>query len=424
MRVTILAVGSRGDVQPYVALGKGLQQAGYRVRIGMPENFKSLAAEHRLDFVAISPSSQQIMAGPFGKATITSGENNFAFVMNLAKMLGEHAQESLQIALQACSDADVIVFNHFAWMGFHIAEKLDIPAVAAWIYPLNRTRDFPPLGTPPWLQLGRPFNRQSYVFYEQLIQYAFSGIFSKWRRTLELPPLPRGGIFSHFYQRKIPVLYAYSPNVVPVPNDWPERYVVTGYWFLDRPSEWQPSADLSNFLADGPPPVYIGFGSMSGDHPQELTDMAIDILKQTGQRGILARGWGGLDVSTANHLLTADIFVVDEAPHDWLFPQTAAVVHHGGAGTTSAGLRAGVPSILVPFSGDQPFWGQRVTALGVGPAAIPYKKLSARRLSSAINTAIRDEALQRRAAALGQQIRSEDGIASAVAAFENFCRSV
>jgi UDP:flavonoid glycosyltransferase YjiC (YdhE family) len=423
MRVTILAVGSRGDVQPYVALGKGLQQAGYHVRLGMPANFESLAESYGLEFAAISPSSQRILAGPFGQATITSGENNFAFVMNLARMLGEHAEEALQIAWQACSDADVIIFNHFAWMGFHIAEKMNLPAVAAWIYPLTRTRDFPPLGTPPWLQFGRPFNRQSYILYEQLIQYAFKDIFSKWRRALELPSLPLGGIFSHFYQRKIPVLYAYSPNVVSAPDDWPKRFVVTGYWFLDRPSEWQPSAALSDFLADGPPPVYIGFGSMNSDHPQELTDMALAALKQTGQRGIVATGWGGLDVSTANHLLTADIFVVDEAPHDWLFPQMAAVVHHGGAGTTSAGLRAGVPSILVPFSGDQPFWGQRVTALGVGPAPIPHQRLSAQRLSSAINATIRDETMQRRAAVLGRQIQSEDGIASAVAAFENFYKS-
>jgi sterol 3beta-glucosyltransferase len=150
----------------------------------------------------------------------------------------------------------------------------------------------------------------------------------------------------------------------------------------------------------------------------------IDALKQTGQRGILARGWGGLDISKVNQRLTDDIFVIDETPHDWLFPQMAAVVHHGGAGTTSAGLRAGVPSVLIPFSGDQPFWGQRVAALGVGPAAISYKKLSARRLTSAIKTAVSDKTMQRCAADLGQQISSEDGVANAVKTFEKFCNFI
>lgn len=420
MHITILAVGSRGDVQPYVALGKGLQQAGYQVCIGMPENFEILANKNGLEFIAIGPNSQQILAGDFGQAAITSGENNLAFVLNLARLLDEHALESLHAALQACQDADVIIFNHLAWMGYHIAENLNVPAVGAWIYPLNRTRAFPPLGTPPWLQLGRPFNRPTYFFYEQLIQYAFNNIFKEWRRALDLSPLPRGGIFEHFYRRKIPVLYAFSPNVLPKPDDWPERFVVTGYWFLERPSEWQPSTALTDFLADGSPPVYIGFGSMTSARSRQITDMAIDALKQTEQRGILAKGWGELNTLTVNQPLTNDIFVIDEAPHDWLFPQMAALVHHGGAGTTAAGLRAGTPSILTPFSGDQPFWGQRVTALGVGPAAIPYNKLSTQRLASAIKTAISDETIQRRAAVLGQQIRAEDGIAGAIYSLKNF----
>lgn len=420
MHVTILAVGSRGDVQPHIALGKGLQQAGYRVRFGAPANFATLAAQHGLEFTAITPSSQQIMAGPVGRAMMTSGQNNVAFVLKLARMVAEHAQPSLQAAWQACQNTDVIIFNHFAWMGYHIAEKINLPAVAAWIYPLNRTRRFPPLGTPPWLRLGGSFNRFSFLLYEQLIQIAFATIFKRWRQTLQLPPLPRAGIFDHFYRRQTPALYAYSPRVLPQPADWPARFVVTGYWFLERPAGWQPPATLVDFLASGPPPVYIGFGSMSGSRSREMVDIAVDALRQTGQRGILARGWGGLAIERSNQPLSDDIFVVDAAPHDWLFPQMAAVVHHGGAGTTSAGLRAGAPSILIPFSGDQPFWGQRVAALGVGPPAIPYKKLSARRLAAAIETATGSEAMQQRAASLGEQIRAENGIDKALEALQKF----
>jgi sterol 3beta-glucosyltransferase len=230
-------------------------------------------------------------------------------------------------------------------------------------------------------------------------------------------PLPPGGYFAYLSRQQVPVLYAYSPTVVARPNDWPERFVVTGYWFLERPLNWQPPPALSDFLADGPPPVYIGFGSMSSNRPHKLADVAIDALKMAGQRGILARGWGGLAFDGINQPLTDDIFVVDDAPHDWLFPQMAAVVHHGGSGTTAAGLRAGVPSVLIPFSGDQPFWGQRVAALGAGPAAIPYKKLSVRRLATAIETATGSETMRCRVAALGKRIQAENGVADAVEAF-------
>ena len=414
MHVTILAVGSRGDVQPYVALGQGLQQVGYQVRLAAPANFATLAADHQLDFAAITPSSQQIMAGPTGRAMMTTGQNNLAFVFKLAEMVEAYTRSSLWAAWEACQDTDVIIFNHFAWMGYHIAEKLDLPNYAAWIYPLNRTWAFPPPGTPTWLHWGRPFNRLDFLIYEQVVQLAFRRTFKAWRQMLKLPPLPWAGIFEHFHRRQIPALYAYSPRVVPKPADWPQQSVVTGYWFLERSVGWQPPSALTNFLADGPPPVYIGFGSMSGHRSQELVTIAIDALKQTGPRGLLARGWGGLATRVVNQHLADDVFVVDAAPHDWLFPQMAAVVHHGGAGTTSAGLRAGVPSILVPFSNDQIFWGQRVAALGIGPTAIPYKKLSTQRLVNAIETVTNSTSIQHRAAVLGQQICAEQGIAVAI----------
>lgn len=420
MHVTILALGSRGDVQPYVALAQGLQQAGYRVRLGAPSNLESLTSQHGLDFASIAPNSQQLMGGATGRAMMTTGQNNIGFIFKLAQMVRSHTQQTLLAAWDICQDTDAIIFSAFAPMGAFIAEKLNIPLFAAWIYPLSQTRFFPTMGTPAWLRLGRTFNWTTHFFYEQVIQLAFRQIFREWRQILGLLPLPPGGYYGYLSRQQVPVLYAYSPTVVPRPNDWPERFVVTGYWFLERPSGWQPPPVLSDFLADGPPPVYIGFGSMSSNRPQELVGVAIDALTKARQRGILARGWGGLAIDGVNQPLTDDIFVVDDAPHDWLFPQMAAVVHHGGAGTTAAGLRAGVPSILVPFSGDQPFWGQHITALGVGPAAIPYKKLSTRRLVSAIEAATGSETMRCRAAALGQQIRAENGVAGAIEAFENF----
>jgi len=207
-----------------------------------------------------------------------------------------------------------------------------------------------------------------------------------------------------------PVLYGYSPLVIPKPPDWKEWTHVTGYWFLNRPSDWQPPSDLVDFLESGPPPVYIGFGSMTHRHPEQMTELVLKALKRTKQRGILQIGWGAL----SSRDLPDDVFKLDFIPFDWLFPKMAAVVHHGGAGTTSAGIRAGIPSIIVPFFADQFFWGQRVFRLGVGPQPIPQKHMSTERLSIAIDTAIKDTGMRARAANLGQRINAEDGVGQAV----------
>jgi UDP:flavonoid glycosyltransferase YjiC (YdhE family) len=209
----------------------------------------------------------------------------------------------------------------------------------------------------------------------------------------------------------MPVLYGYSSHVIPKPSDWEEDTHVTGYWFLDPVDEWTPPAALIEFLEAGPSPVFIGFGSMSSRKPEETTDLIVEAVGQARQRAIILSGWGGLQRSS----VPDTVFMVDSVPYPWLFPRVSAVVHHGGAGTTSAGLRAGVPSVVIPFFGDQPFWGQRVAALGVGPEPVPRKKLSVERLARAIEEAVTDEGMRRRAAELGAKIRAEDGIGRAVA---------
>jgi UDP:flavonoid glycosyltransferase YjiC (YdhE family) len=209
-------------------------------------------------------------------------------------------------------------------------------------------------------------------------------------------------------------LYPYSPAVLPTPADWDASSVATGYWFLPRDGDWQPDPALVDFLASGPPPVYVGFGSMPSEDAAAKTQVVLDALAQAGQRGVVATGWGGLTLANAPR----DVFALDAAPHDWLFPRMAAVVHHGGAGTTAAGLAAGAPTVICPFFGDQPFWGRRVAALGVGPAPIPQKKLTAARLAAALRTVAEDAAMRMRAQTLGEAIRSEDGVGRAVALLE------
>ncbi|MEL6263944.1 MAG: glycosyltransferase, partial [Cyanobacteria bacterium J06626_6] len=203
----------------------------------------------------------------------------------------------------------------------------------------------------------------------------------------------------------------YSRHVAPEPTDWPENVIASGYWFLDQQTAWEPPADLKAFLDSGDAPVYVGFGSMAGRDPERLTRIVIGALQQAKVRGILATGWGGLSAED----LPKTIFKLEQAPHDWLFPQMAAVVHHGGAGTTAAGLRAGCPTVICPFFGDQPFWGQRVRELGVGSGPIPQKQLTVEKLAAAIQTVTTNSTAQQKAKALGEKLRQEDGIARAIA---------
>ena len=212
----------------------------------------------------------------------------------------------------------------------------------------------------------------------------------------------------------MPVLYGFSPAVIPVPADWDGNTHVTGYWFVDEIDGWTPPSALLDFLEAGTPPVYIGFGSMSNRNPRETAELIIRALKQIGQRAILLSGWGGLHSED----LPDSIFMIDSIPHSWLFPRVAAVVHHGGASTTAAGLRAGIPSVIVPFFGDQPFWGRRVAELGVGPNPIPRGKLTSERLANAIQQAVTDKGMHERAASLGAKIQTEDGIARAAEVIE------
>jgi UDP:flavonoid glycosyltransferase YjiC (YdhE family) len=271
---------------------------------------------------------------------------------------------------------------------------------------------------PPSL-LGSLPNRPSYQIARQMMWQAFRSADKAARReVLDLPAAPFFGPFNAEPVRGQPILYGYSPAVITPPADWGADVHVTGYWFLDPADDWSPDPALADFLAAGPSPVYVGFGSMSSRNPEATANLILDALARTGQRGIIHAGWGGLQRAD----LPGSVLMIEGAPFSWLFPRVAAVVHHGGAGTTSAGLRAGVPSVVVPFFGDQPFWGQRVADLGVGPAPIPRKKLTAERLAGAIRIAVTDEVMRGRAVELGAKIRAEDGIARAVAVVEQMRR--
>lgn len=412
--ITILAVGSRGDVQPYCALAVGLQRAGHRVRFATHYNFKELVSKQGLEFAPIAGNFQELLKSEEG-LKLLEGKRS--------KLVSEELfQTQLLDSWQACQETDVIIFTPLTTWGYHIAEKLAVPCFFASCIPLSPTRAFPFLKGAGASRnpLAGTLNYASYLLVEFLFWQSQRKNINRFRReTLDLPLLPIGGL--RFTRRRplnlspLPMLYGFSPSVIPKPNDWPGYLHVTGYWFLDQMQDYQPPNELVNFINDGSRPIYIGFGSMTSRQPDCLTQIAIEALNRNNQRGILLSGWAG--IGKVN--LPDNIFVCDFVPHEWLFPQMAAVVHHGGASTTAAGLRAGVPSLVVPFIGDQLSWGQRVANLGVGPAPISYKELSVELLASAIQMAVSDQAMRDRAVVLGQKIREENGVANGVEAFHS-----
>ncbi len=412
MHIKLIAIGSQGDVRPYAALGAGLRSAGYDVSLVTNPNYETLARSQGLDFRPVEGNFRDIVESDAARQAMGSGQNFFASMQRYVRSTESIMQRLLADSWQACQDADAIVYSALSFFGYHIADKLGVPSVAAYLYPVSRTSAFASVGSPN-LPLGGAYNRLTFAAAEQMFWQPFRPIINRWRQeTLQLPPIPFLGIFNKLERQHYPSVYGYSPNVVPKPADWGDWLDVTGYWFLERSSDWQPPTDLVEFLRSGPPPVYVGFGSMNSRDARATTEIVLEALARSKQRGILLTGWGGLsDIRTSDQ-----VFVVESAPHDWLFPQTAAVVHHGGAGTTGAGLRAGVPSVVVPFFVDQFFWGDRVAALGVGPRPIPHKQLSVERLAAAITTAVDDEGICARAAELGRKICAERGVELAVQA--------
>ena len=415
--IAIVASGSRGDVQPYIALGRGLQTAGYTVRLLSSDDFGPLVRDAGLTFCSTGGSVEALLQSAEWRAVLDGG-NFLKILARMRAQMGQVAAETAQRLPSLLRGSDLVIAGMAGLSGvFAVAAGLGIPIMQTHVFPFTPTREFPsPLV--PNLPFGRALNQLSFHATQQLFWQNFKAGDSAARRQLGMKRAPFWGPFRSLAQRRVPVLYGYSPHVLPRPQDWADYEEVTGYWFLDTPSDWTPPSDLVQFLDAGSPPVYIGFGSMGSRDPAAAGQVAIEALARSGQRGILAAGWGGLQAAE----LPETVHLISSVPHSWLFPRMAAVVHHGGAGTTAAGLRAGVPSVLVPFMGDQSFWGHRVAALGVGPAPIPRKRLTAERLAAAIGEATANATMQQRASDLGQTIRAEDGVGNAVASIDRFCQ--
>jgi UDP:flavonoid glycosyltransferase YjiC (YdhE family) len=405
MRIVIVAQDTRGGIQPYLALGMGLRGAGHDVVFVAPADFASSIADAGLTHAPLSGSVEEFVRGAGG-----AGQRGTLAAMRLAgRELKSRMVGWTREALDASEGADLMTGGIGGMVtGLAVADRLGIPFVETHLQPVHApTSAYQGAlfgSTPRWLgPLGR---RLSHTLTEFGTTMPFASGMKAGRDALGV----KGRSVARDGQ---PILYGFSRHVVPVPIDRDRRRHVTGWWFHDAPADWRPPAGMEEFLARPGPVVSIGFGSMTAEDPEATTRLVLDAIRSAGVRAVLLSGWGGL----ASMASADDIFIAPAIPHDRLFPRVRAIVHHGGAGTTGAALGAGVPSIVIPFSVDQPFWASRVFALGVGPAPIPRRRLSADRLARALTQALADEQMGNRARTLGDLIRSERGVDAAVAVF-------
>ncbi len=403
MRIAIHTLGTRGDVQPYLALALGLLARGHDVQLAAPVQFEAMIRKHGVAFSSLPGEFLALLERPEGKAAIAGGQG-FSAGLKLLKHIRPMIRRLLDAEWTSARDfaPDIIVHHPKAIGAPHLAEKLGCSFMLASPLPgFTPTSAFPsPLL--PFASLG-PLNRLSHGLAIKGANVLFGKLLREWRTTsLGLAQRGSSKVASSG------TLYAYSPHVIPVPHDWGSDVLVSGYWFLDN-DDWTPPDDLAAFLNAGEAPVYIGFGSMPGFDPISTTATVIEALAKTGKRGVLATGGGAM----ASQNVPQNIHVIHEAPHDKLFPHVAATVHHGGAGTTGASLRAGKPMTICPILGDQPFWGRRVFDLGVAPRSLDRKLFSVETLAAAI-AAMDNPQMRERAAKLGAAIRGEQGVTAAV----------
>ncbi|KAI5118322.1 hypothetical protein M0805_006605 [Coniferiporia weirii] len=423
MNIVIMIVGSRGDVQPFLALAKRLVQDGHRVRIATHGTFRSFVTENGLEFFDIGGNPEDLMSYMVKNPGLVPGLES---IMNgdigqKRKMLKGMLEGCWRSCFEADLEtgesfaADAIISNPPAFAHVHCAEALGIPLNLSFTMPWCATTAFPhPLVNieNSNAQTGLS-NYLSYALADLMTWQGLGDIIDDFREkhlglsSLHLRHGP--GIVDKL---KIPWTYCISPSLVPKPKDWKNHIDIVGFYFLNLSVNYTPPEDLAAFLAAGPPPIYIGFGSIVVDDPQALTSVIFQAVANTGVRALVSAGWGGLGSGD----VPDNVFILGNVPHDWLFDKVCAVCHHGGAGTTAIGLQMGKPTIVVPFFGDQPFWGDMIYRSGAGPKPVRRKDLDVERLTEAIQFVLKPEA---RAASLrlSRQIQAEDGITNGVLSF-------
>ncbi|GAA5971340.1 hypothetical protein JCM11641_008313 [Rhodosporidiobolus odoratus] len=429
LRFTCLTIGSRGDVQPYIALCKGLIAQGHKCKIASHGEYKKWVEGHGIEFSPVGGDPAELM-----QLMISHDFFTISFMKEAVGRFRGWLDDLLASAWTGCQDTDVLIESPSAIAGFHIAEALRVPYYRAFTMPWSRTRAYPHAFAVPEVHMGGGYNYMTYTMFDQVFWRATSGQVNRWRQeTLNIRPTNLEAMQQH----KIPFLYNFSPVVIPPPLDWRENIHVTGYWWLDNPDDskskkWEPPKELVAFLDEAREKdkkvVFIGFGSIIIPDPLEMTRVVAEAVEKSGVYAIVAKGWsdrasGKGDSEddkkeqeerekTENELMDKPfLYNVKSIPHDWLFPRINAAVHHGGAGTTGASLRAGLPTIIKPFFGDQHFYADRVSTLGIGSH---IRNFTVDNVSEALTAAVSDEKQIERARLAGEEIRMEDGVATAI----------
>lgn len=412
MKITLLAMGTRGDVQPFIALGLALRAKGHSVRLAASENFQGFVEHYGLEFARVRGDVAKIAASDLARDA-RDADNPLKFFTSMKNdQLLSLLVDATHDLHEACRGSDAIVYHPGASIGYFAAREMKIPSVLAAPFPMTPTREYPALLFYEGPRFGNLYNLLTHKVFEQGFWMMLrTPVKTYWKRRYGTAPKDFACPFPRQRTAPAPTVISCSPAVFARPADWPEHVYCSGYWFLEDDPGYQPPEALKAFLAAGEAPVYVGFGSIL-DHEAkaaETTRIVMEALRRAGKRGILATGWNAMVRPEAP---SQDMLFVEGAPHDWLFPHMAAVVHHGGAGTTAAALRAGVPSVVVPFGNDQFAWGRRLYELGVGARPIGRKRLTTDLLAAAIEDT-RTETMREQARAMGEKIRRENGAADA-----------
>ena len=411
MRIHMICVGSTGDVRPYLVLGRELKARGHEISICAFKEFESAVLNEGFLFRPINADVRALMS------SLMNGSTGVGFLKQVRDSLVDIIDPFLSDLDAGCEGAEAIIGTYLGQVFYSLAEVRHIPFIQTHYFPMDKNAETP-ISSAPGQHAGKAWNLASYQIGYLLISAMEKYYLSDWRAAHGMSPRrlegkPRYDLNGH----TVPVLYAMSPLVMPRPAHWGENIHMTGYWLDKSFSNFEPDEKLKNFLAAGEKPVYIGFGSMCSGDMDDTLQIVLDAVKKSGVRAVLSSGWGGTTIPESEDICSADF-----VPHDWLFRQVSAVVHHGGAGTTAAGIQAGCPTLVIPFGGDQPFWAGRVMDLNIGPKAIPRDKLTVNKLSKALIDLTTTKKYRVAARELGERLALENGAVIAANIIEHELR--
>ena len=413
LKVAIVTWGSRGDFQPYLALATAFQRAGHEVRLGIQPlaGFTELAATHGLELISLAPAAGEEYLRT-ADAAIKLSDPVRAVRLILDDLLLPAFEQMHARCVELAGWADVMICHFLQIAGRTAAETTGTPCITGTLVPTQiPTGSRPPEGLP---SLGRRINRAAWGLAGGYMNKAWLSPINRARESVSLGPLD--DVASRGFYSSEMNLVAVSPTVFPRPRDWPPRHRMTGFWLLDPPANWTPPAEVAEFLSTGPAPIAVGFGSMTTADNDHLTTTVLEAIELAGVRAVLDPGMAEL----GDRSLPDGVILGRDVGHAWLLPRVAAIVHHGGMGTSAAAFHSGVPSVVVPHVFDQFTWARLAAELGVAPPPVPFSRLTAPSLAAAISAAVGDQSYRSSGRALREKLELEDGAGTAVGLVEDF----